>query len=77
MMMVMGFLVFAAAFAMSAWVFAFTLAPAMPRIVALLREGVDPALVRQPALVLSENRVRSRSRPAQAQPVRPTLRAAA
>jgi hypothetical protein len=76
--MVMGFLVFATAFAVSAWVFAFTLAPAMPRIAALLRDGVDPAaLVRQPALVLNENRVRSRPRPVQVQPARPMLRAAA
>ena len=77
MMTVMGFLVFAAAFAASAWVFAFTLVPALPRISALLRGEADPALVRQPALVLSENRLRSRIRSVPARPARIPLRAAA
>ena len=36
MMAILGMLVFAAAFAASAAVFAFTLVPALPRIVALL-----------------------------------------
>jgi hypothetical protein len=77
MMTIMGLLVFAAAFATSAWVFAFTLAPAMPRIVALLRYGADPAPIRQPALILTENRVRARVRPTLAQAERMKLRAAA
>lgn len=77
MMTVMGLLVFAAAFTASAWVFAFTLAPALPRIVALLRGEADPALVRQPTLILSENRVRSRIRSAATLPARVPLRAAA
>jgi hypothetical protein len=76
-MIVMGFLVFAAAFATSAWVFAATLVPAMPRIIALLHKGKDLAPARQPALVLSENRVRSRLRSAPEQPARMKLRAAA
>lgn len=77
MMTVMGFLVFAAAFAASASVLAFTLVPALPRIAALLRGQADPALVRQPALILSENRLRSRIRSTSALPVRMPLRAAA
>jgi hypothetical protein len=77
MMTVMGLLVFAAAFAASAWVFAFTLMPALPRIAALLRGETDPALVRQSALILSEDRVRARIRSMPTQPVRMPLRAAA
>jgi hypothetical protein len=77
MMTVMGFLVFAAAFAASAAVFAFTLVPALPRITALLRGEADPALIRQPALILSENRLRSRIRSTPALPARMPLRAAA
>jgi hypothetical protein len=77
MMTVMGLLVFAAAFAASAWVFAFTLLPALPRIVALLRGESDPALFRQPALILNENRVRVRIRATPVLPARMPLRAAA
>ncbi len=77
MMTVMSFLVFAAAFAASAWVFAFTLVPALPRIAALLRGDGDPALFRQPALILSENRVRGRIRSAPVLSARQPLRAAA
>lgn len=77
MITVVGYLVFAAAFAASAWVLAFTLVPAMPRIIGLLRDGVDPTLVVCPALIVRENRVRSRVRTALAQPTRATLRAAA
>jgi len=77
MLMVMGFLVFAAALAASIAVFAFTLVPALPRIAALLRGEADPALVRQPALVLSENRLRARIRSAPMLPERMLLRAAA
>lgn len=77
MVTIMGLLVFAAAFAASAWVFAFTLVPALPRITALLRGEADPALVRQPALILSENRVRSRIRQAATPSARMPLRAAA
>jgi hypothetical protein len=77
MMTIIGFLVFAAAFAASASVFAFTLVPALPRIAALLRGEADPALVSQPALILSENRVRSRIRSVSALAARMPLRAAA
>ena len=77
MMMVMDFVVFAAAFAASLWVFGVTLMPAMPRIVALLRGQADPALVRQPALILSENRLRARIRSAHALPARMPLHVAA
>jgi hypothetical protein len=77
MMTIMGFLVFTAAFAASASVFAFTLVPALPRIAALLRGEPDPALIRRPALILSENRVRSRIRPVSTLPARVPLRAAA
>jgi len=77
MMTVMGLLVFAAAFAASASVFAFTLVPALPRIAALLRGEGDPARFRQPALILSENRVRARIRSVPALPARVPLRAAA
>lgn len=77
MITVVGYLVFAAAFAASAWVLAFTLVPAAPRIIGLLRDGVDPALVVRPALIVSGNRARSRVRTAPARPTRATLRAAA
>jgi hypothetical protein len=77
MMTVMGFLVFAAAFAGAMSVFAFTLVPALPRIAALLRGEGDPALFRQPALILSENRVRARIRSTPVLPARMPLRAAA
>ena len=60
MMMILTMLVFAAAFSASAWVFAFTLAPAVPRIVALLRGEDDPASAPRPMLVISEDRVRAR-----------------
>lgn len=78
MMMVTGFLVFASAFAASAAVFWLTLAPAMPRIVALLRDGVEPVTGARPMLSVSEARVRARVRlvPVTAVP-RQTLRAAA
>ena len=77
MMTVMGLLVFAAAFAASAWVFAFTLFPALPRIAALLRGEADPAPVREPALILTGNRARARIRPTSARPARMPLRAVA
>ena len=77
MMTVLGILVFAGALAAAASVFAFTLVPALPRIIALLRGESDPALFRQPALVLSENRVRARIRSTATLPARRPLRAAA
>lgn len=78
MMMVTGFLVFASAFAASAAVFWQTLAPAMPRIVSLLRDGVEPVTGARPMLSVNEARVRARARlaPVTAVP-RQTLRAAA
>lgn len=66
MMAVLGILVFAAAFAAAASVFAFTLVPALPRIVALLRGETDPALVTAPMLILSDRRLRARLRPVSA-----------
>lgn len=63
MMAVLGMLVFASALAASGAVFAFTLVPALPRIVALLRSGVDPLLTAQPVLNLNDRRPRARIRP--------------
>ncbi len=76
-MAVAAFLVFASAFAASVAVFWLTLAPAMPRIVALLRDGVDPA-TRQMSFSFSFHAPRARLQP-RAVPVvaRPKLRAAA
>ena len=62
MMMVTGILVFASAFAASASVFWLTLVPALPRIVALLRDGVDPAVAGRSVLTVSEPRARARTR---------------
>ena len=56
-------LVFAAAFAAVVGVFAFTLAPALPRIAALLRGEADPAHAIRPALILSDRQIRARVRP--------------
>jgi hypothetical protein len=75
-MAVVGFLVFASAFAASVAVFWFTLAPALPRIVFLLRDGVDPMATRAPAWIVSEPRLRARVRTVTAV-ARPKLRAAA
>lgn len=78
MMMVTGFVVFASAFAASGSVFWLTLAPAMPRIVSLLRDGVDPVIDARPKVMVSEPRGRARVQmlPVTALP-RQTLRAAA
>ena len=62
MMMVTDFLVFASAFAASGAVFWLTLAPAFPRIISLLRYGVDPVREARPVLAISEPRVRVRVR---------------
>ena len=62
MMMVTGILVFASAFAASASVFWLTLVPALPRIVALLRDGVDPVVAGRRVLAVSEPRARVRAR---------------
>lgn len=75
-MAVVGFLVFASALAASISVFWLTLAPAMPRIVALLRDGVDPTVSAVPAVIVSEARLRARTRTV-AQVARPQWRAAA
>ena len=56
MMIVSTVLVFAFAFAVVAWVFAFTLVPAMPRIRAVLAGQEDPALVVQHRIVIGERR---------------------
>lgn len=70
-----GFLVFASALAASVAVFWLTLVPALPRIAALLRDGMTPAPV-APAMIISEARVRARAR-ATAPMARPQWRAAA
>lgn len=74
-MAIVGFLVFASALVASMAVFWLTLVPALPRIVAILRYGVDPAAPGQ-QLILSEARVRARVRTA-APLARPERRAAA
>jgi hypothetical protein len=56
MLSVAALLVFAFALLAVAWVFAFTLAPAIPRIHALLANGRDPALMVQPRLVVGHRR---------------------
>lgn len=61
-MAVVAFLVFASALAASVAVFWLTLAPAMPRIVALLRDGVDPAAPQVIEWIVSEPRLRARVR---------------
>ena len=63
MMTVLGILVFAGALAAAISVFAFTLVPALPRIVALFRGEADPAHVAAPMLILSDRRLRARARP--------------
>ncbi|RDE06468.1 hypothetical protein [Sphingomonas aracearum] len=60
MTMVSTVLVFAFAFALVAWVFAFTLVPALPRIRAVLAGREDPALASQHRIVIGERR-RTRS----------------
>ena len=72
-MTVVAFLIFASAFAASVSIFWSTLAPAVPRIVALLRDGVDP--VTSPWIV-SEPRLRARVRTVTVV-ARPKLREAA
>jgi hypothetical protein len=77
MVAVLDSMVFAAGFAVAAWVFAFTLVPALPRIAALLRGLPDPALDRA-RLVISDPRVRARTmRPATAARPAAPLRAVA
>lgn len=56
---IFGFLAFAAALAASLGVFWFTLVPALPRIVALLRDGVDPRFVPARVVLVSEQRLRA------------------
>lgn len=64
MVAVLDSMMFAAAFAASVWVFASTLAPALPRIVALLRGEAGIAATRDPYPnafnVVSDRRVRTR-----------------
>ncbi len=61
-MALVGFLVFASAFAASVAVFWLTLVPALPRIVALLRDGVDPVSPAVAVFIVSEARLRARTR---------------
>ncbi len=61
-MAVVGFLVFASALAASVAVFWLTLAPAMPRIFSLLRDGIDPVAPQAKVWVVSEPRLRARVR---------------
>ena len=68
MVAVLDSMVFAAGFAAVAWVFAFTLYPALPRIAALLRGLPDPMFADQPRLVITDPRMRTR-------PVRPATAA--
>lgn len=68
-------LIFSGALAAVMAVFAFTLLPAMPRIVALLSGRTDPVLAGRRRLVLSDPRVRSRARLVAMAPAR--VRAAA
>lgn len=75
-MAVVGFLVFASALAASIVVFWLTLAPALPRIVALLRDGVDPVANGATFATLSAPRVRARVR-AVTSIAQPSWRAAA
>jgi hypothetical protein len=66
--------------AAAASVFAFTLVPALPRIIALLRGEADPAYVTAPMLILSDRRLRARVRPVSAMAIaarRPAYRVAA
>ncbi len=63
MLAMFGSLIFAGAFAAVVGVFAFTLVPALPRILALFRGQADPAHVTRPALVLSDRRIRARVPP--------------
>lgn len=62
-MAVVGFMIFTSALGASIAVFWLTLAPAMPRIVALLRDGVDPMAPRPAFAIVAEprNRVRART----------------
>ena len=75
-MAVVGFLVFAIAFAASMVVFCGTLVPALPRILALLRDGDDPIVNGASFTTFSAPRVRARVRMAPAL-VQPSWRAAA
>ncbi|AOH85113.1 hypothetical protein AWL63_15260 [Sphingomonas panacis] len=64
MVAVLDCMVFAAAFTAAVWVFAFTLVPALPRIVALLRGEVEVVASDQ-VFVVSDRRVRARVQSAQ------------
>jgi len=77
MMTVLGILVFAGAFAAATSVFAFTLVPALPRIMALFRGEADPAHATAPMLILSDRRLRARVRPVLAIAAQPQAHRAA
>ncbi len=61
-MALVGFLVFASALGASLAVLWLTLVPAMPRIMAILRDGPDAATPAIPVLIVSEARLRARTR---------------
>lgn len=65
MVAVLDCMVFAAAFTAAIWVFAFTLVPALPRIVALLRGEIEIVAASDPFYVVSDRRVRVRVQSAQ------------
>ena len=75
-MAIVAFLVFASALAASIAVFCLTLAPAVPRIVAMLRDGVDPVANGSTFATFSDPRVRVRARLVTSVP-QPAWRAAA
>ena len=63
MMAILDMVIFAGAFAAAASVFAFTLVPALPRIITLLRGEADPTQTSAPMLTLSDRRLPARVRP--------------
>lgn len=60
MVAILDSMMFAAAFAAAIWVYAFTLAPAVPRIMAILRGDGVAAASQDPFYVLSDRRLRTR-----------------
>lgn len=62
MIAVLDSMMFAAAFAASVSVFAFTLLPAAPRIAALLRGETDFETMHDAFIVVSERRLQARTR---------------
>lgn len=77
MVAMIGYLVFLSAFVASVAVLASTLVPALPRIVALLRDGVDPVAMAARVTIVSEPRLRVRVAAMVQSPARSEYRAAA